>query len=337
MIRVAINGFGRIGRNMLWVYLKENMYHDTFEITAINGGNTDLSHAAYLFEYDSILGHYDKEAVNYADNQLIIGSRGITFFKTTDISAKMWHNCNIDWVVDCSGQYTNAHDAMKHITVGGAKKVLISAPAKNEDCSIVMGVNQKIYNPSVHTIVSMTSCTTNAAIPLLFLLDNEYTIMQGSVKTVHAYTNSQVLLDTDAKDFRRSRSATSNIIPTSSGFFKTIEKVLPLLSGKLDGLAIRVPVANISFIDILVMVKSHQSVTAVNEFFHQASKTGLLEGIVGFEKKPLVSSDFLKNPHSVVIDSLLTAVNGDWINVFGWYDNEWAYSKRLCDFLRSHG
>jgi glyceraldehyde 3-phosphate dehydrogenase len=336
MIRIAINGFGRIGRNMLWAYLKDNAYHTSFEITAINGGKTELEHAAYLFEYDSILGHYDG-TVTHTDNQLIIDNKKIIFFKTTDITKNMWKDHKIDWVVDCSGHYTDAHDATKHITIGGAKKVLISAPAKNEDCSIVMGVNQHEYNSLHHNIVSMTSCTTNAAIPILFLLDREYTIKQGSVKTVHAYTNSQVLLDTDTNDYRRSRSAVTNIIPTSSGFFKTIEKILPDLAGKLNGLSIRVPVANISFIDLLVMVKTTQSVMAVNQLLNASSQKGPLSGIVGFEEKELVSSDFLKNPNSVVIDSLLTSVNGYWINIFGWYDNEWAYSKRLCDFLHGYG
>jgi glyceraldehyde 3-phosphate dehydrogenase len=337
MIRVAINGFGRIGRNMLWAYLTDDIYQDSFKITAINGGLSDVPHAAHLFEFDSILGHYDKAIVKYTTDQLIIGDRKITFLKTAEIIQNMWRDQAIDWVVDCSGHYTNAQDAIKHITIGGAKKVLISAPAENEDCSIVMGVNQHDYNSEKHRIVSMTSCTTNAAIPILFLLNNEYTIIQGSVKTVHAYTNSQVLLDSDAKDYRRSRSAGSNIIPTSSGFFKTIEKIVPALSGKLNGLAIRVPVANVSLIDVLVRVKAHQSIATINELFYHSSQKGPLQGIIGFERKPLVSSDFLKNRHSVVVDSLLTSSNGDWINVFGWYDNEWAYSKRLCDFLKGHG
>lgn len=337
MIRVAINGFGRIGRNMLWAYLTDPIYHNLFEIVAINSGSTDLEYAAHLFEFDSILGHYHQAPVHYKDNELIIGTKKIAFLKTTTIPNNIWHDHVIDWVVDCSGQYTLADDARKHIFNGGAKKVLISAPTQNEDRSIVMGVNEHEYSAQKDCIISMTSCTTNAAIPILFLLNKQYEIIQGSVKTVHAYTNSQALLDTDVKDYRRSRSAASNIVPTSSGFFKTIEKIIPELAGKLNGMAIRIPVANVSFIDILVRLKFPESVCVINEYLKKASLTAQLQGIVGFEQKPLVSSDFLKNPHSVTIDSLLTSCNGDWINVFGWYDNEWAYSKRLCDFLAKYG
>ncbi len=337
MIRVAINGFGRIGRNMLWVYLKDATYHNFFDIVAINSGSTDLEHAAHLFEFDSILGRYDQATVQYVENQLIIGTKKIDFLKTRIISKNMWQDHAVDWVVDCSGQYTIADDARKHIVDGGAKKVLISAPAQHEDRSVVMGVNQHEYSAQKDFIISMTSCTTNAAIPILFLLNKQYEIIQGSVKTVHAYTNSQALLDTDVKDYRRSRSAASNIVPTSSGFFKTIEKIIPELAGKLNGMAIRVPVANVSFIDILVRLKFPESACVINEYLKKASLTAQLQGIIGFEQKPLVSSDFLKNPHSVIIDSLLTSCNGDWINVFGWYDNEWAYSKRLCDFLAKYG
>jgi len=336
MIRVGINGFGRIGRNFLRAFYDNKKYQSVFQVVAINTGKSAFDLAAHLFLYDSILGQYHG-SVSIDRNQLMIDTTSIILLQTTTILKDMWKDHQIEWVIDCSGSYTNGFHAQRHISEGGAKKVIISAPADHEDCSIVMGVNDHAYKPDDHHIISMTSCTTNAAVPILAVINDEYGICQGSVKTIHAYTNSQVLLDNDIHDFRRSRSAVSNIIPTTSGFFKTIEKIVPSLAGKLSGLSVRVPIANVSFIDVLVKIQSKQSADSINQLFLSDTIKRRFEGIIGLETGKLVSSDFLKNHHSVVIDTSLTQSNIDWINIFGWYDNEWAYSKRICDFLSKYG
>jgi glyceraldehyde 3-phosphate dehydrogenase len=334
MISIAINGFGRIGRNFLRAYCLNPLFKNKIKISAINVGPADPELSAHLFIYDTILGTYPG-SVSYENNILIIDGISIPLIAQSSIQEQIWKKYGAEWIIDCSGKYTDSRDATIHIEQG-AQKVIISSPAHGEDISIVMGVNDELYEPKKHRIISLTSCTTNAFIPLISVLHNEFGIIKGTVKTVHAYTNSQVLLDMPAKDYRRSRAAALNIIPTSTGALKTLEKIIPELKGRLTGLAIRVPVGNVSFIDVCVQLKSAPSIDTVLALFQKASADSL-KGILAISQKPLVSSDFLQNPHSVVLDALLTNKIDDQINVFGWYDNEWAYSLRIVDFLMKWG
>jgi len=330
MIRVAINGFGRIGKNFLRAYLFDERAQQQFKIVVINCGPGDITHAAYLFEYDTLLGTYPG-LVAYENEQLLVDDVKINLIAQPDVQNINWKTWDVDWVVDCSGKFTHADQARLHIKAG-AKKVLISAPAHGEDITVVPGVNMNMFNPQHHTIVSLGSCTTNAFIPLIKVVHEAFGIEHGMMTTTHAYTNSQVLLDVEKHDLRRSRAAALNIIPTSTGASAMVDKFFPDLAKRITSVAVRVPVAKVSLIDFTFLVKKPISV----ELLHLAFKTALnndLAGILILTDEPLVSSDFAGDSHSVIVDTLLTSVQGHMGKLFGWYDNEWAYSVRLKDFL----
>lgn len=332
MLRIAINGFGRIGRNFLRCVMQDAGALQKLRIVAINIGPAKRDYVAHMFKYDSLLGIYQGNAMIDGDEFIVDGHR-IKIIAESDPTAIAWHALNIDWVIECTGKFTKREGAQKHID-SGAFNVLISAPAHDEDVTIIPGVNDNVFDPKKDHIVSLGSCTTNALAPMLKVLQDTFGIERGFMTTIHAYTNSQVLLDVETKDLRRSRAAALNIIPTTTGAMKVVAKILPELAGKLEGSAVRVPVAKVSLIDFTFTSNKALSVTAINDAFLKAANRGVLQNILAVTQTPLVSTDFSGDPHSVVIDSLLTSVNGERMGkVFGWYDNEWGYSMRLKDFL----
>jgi glyceraldehyde 3-phosphate dehydrogenase len=332
MISVAINGFGRIGRNFLRTLMADPEAQKKISVVAINiGPSSKIENAAFLFKHDTLMGPFSGSVELHGQN-LVINGKSIALIAQKDVATLPWKALHIDWVVECTGHFTHRADAQKHIDAG-AKRVLISAPAQDEDCAIIPGVNEQDYNPAKDYVVSLGSCTTNAIVPIIHVLQQSLMINAACLTTVHAYTNTQVLLDVEGEDLRRSRAAALNIIPTSTGADSMITKIFPALKGKVTTTALRVPVAKVSFIDFTVSTDRHYSVAEVNDFFYKASRTKELENIVGFVTDPLVSSDFSQSNHSIDIDSLLTATTGPLLKVCGWYDNEWAYSERLKDFL----
>lgn len=334
MLRVAINGFGRIGRNFLRSIMQDATALHKLRVVAINIGPAKREFVAHMFKYDSLLGTFHGNVALEGD-ELIVDAHRIKIIAESDPVHIQWNALSIDWVVECSGKFTKREGAQKHIAAG-AQHVLISAPAHDEDITIIPGVNDAAFDPKKHHIVSLGSCTTNALAPTLKVLNDTFGIENSFMTTVHAYTNSQVLLDVETKDLRRSRAAALNIIPTTTGATKVVAKVLPELAGRIDGCALRVPVAKVSLIDISFTSAKPISVPMINEAFHKAACQGSMRSILGITNEPLVSSDFSGNPHSVIIDGLMTGTNGDHMGkVFGWYDNEWGYSVRLKDFLVS--
>jgi glyceraldehyde 3-phosphate dehydrogenase len=329
-MRIAINGFGRIGKNFLRTILQDPEAKKKLEVVAINLGPAEPKLAGHLFKYDTLMGTYPGE-VEVKDNMLFVDGQGIPLLQEMDPAQLPWKKLNVDWVVDCSGTCTKRDRAEQHIKAG-AKKVLISAPAVNEDVTIIPGVNDTKYNAAQDVIVSLGSCTTNALMPILKVLSEKLGLQKAMMTTVHAYTNTQVLLDVDDSDPRRSRAAALNIIPTTTGATKMVKKVMPELAGKVEGMALRVPVAKVSLVDLVF--ESDRSLTKeqINDAFKQASQKEL-KGILDITMEPLVSSDFSGTNYSVVIDGPLTQANGNLGKVFGWYDNEWGYSVRLKDFL----
>jgi len=327
MARVAINGFGRIGRNVFRAYL-ESQGKD-FEIVAINDPISDLEQSAHLLKYDSILGELSHE-VSHDNENLIVNGKKIAFLKEKDPSTCPWTAHKIDIVLECSGVFTDATKAKGHITAG-AKKVLISAPATNEDITVVIGVNEKLYDPDKHHIISNASCTTNCLAPLAKVIDDAFGISHGLMTTIHSYTLDQRLLDTGHKDLRRSRAAALSMIPSSTGAAKAIGLVMPHLKGKLNGFAMRVPTPNVSVVDLVCTVKKDVTVEEVNKALKAAAE-GPLKGILQYSDKPLVSIDFGGNKHSSIVDSDLTMiVEKNMVKLLSWYDNEWGYSNRLVD------
>ncbi|MDR3551180.1 MAG: type I glyceraldehyde-3-phosphate dehydrogenase [Candidatus Babeliales bacterium] len=335
MLRIAINGFGRIGKSFLRACLRDSKALEKMQVVAINIGPADINYLAYLFTYDTTMGKYQGD-VRLEGDQLIIDNHRIKILAQKDPALLPWADLNIDWVVECTGHYTKRDGALKHLQAG-AKKVLISAPAHGEDVTIVPGVNAQLYDAQKHSIVSLGSCTTNAVTPMLKIMNDAFTIQHAMMTTIHAYTNSQVLLDVEGEDERRSRAAALNIIPTTTGAMKVVAKVLPELEGLIEGLALRVPVANVSLVDLTVITKKEVTAQLINQVFMDASK-GDLKDIISFSTLPLVSSDFIGDAHSVIIDSELTSTTGkNMSKIFGWYDNEWGYSNRLKDFLKMVG
>lgn len=332
-LRIAINGFGRIGRNFLRVVLSDKRALEKLDIVAINIGPSDPAMLAHLLKYDTLMGAFAGD-VSYSQGTLIINDIAIAILAEKDPQRISWNTFSIDWVVDASGKFTHREGAQLHLDAG-AKHVLITAPAKDEDVTIIPGVNAQEYNPKTHRIVSLGSCTTNAVVPMLKVLHEAFNIATGFMTTVHAYTNDQVLLDVAHKDPRRARAAALNIVPTTTGAMKVLDKVYPPLAGKIGGSALRVPVGKVSLIDVTAMVTASCSRDAINDAFLNAAQSKVLHGIVGISNEPLVSSDYGGTEYSVVIDALLTDVRGNCIKVFGWYDNEWGYSARLKDFLVS--
>jgi len=326
MVKVGINGFGRIGRNFLRAALAAKA---PVEIVAVND-LTSIDTLAHLIKYDSILGRIDQE-VNFDYNSLTIGGKKIRVFAEKDPAALPWSSVGADIVIESTGRFTKASDAAKHLS-GGAKKVVISAPATDEDVTIVLGVNEGSYDPKNHKIISNASCTTNCLAPMAKVLHENFGIVRGFMTTVHAYTNDQVILDFPHKDLRRARSAATNIIPTSTGAAKAIGLVLPELKGKLDGYALRVPVPTGSITDLTVEVTKETTAAEVNSVM-KAAANGALKGILRYTEDPIVSTDIVTDPHSSIFDAGITKVIGNQIKVASWYDNEWGYSNRLVDLM----
>ena len=330
VVKVGINGFGRIGRNFFRAALSSGA---DVEIVAVND-LTDIATLAHLLKYDSILGRLDKE-VTHDDKSISVGGKKFTVFAEKDPAALTWGSVGADIVIESTGRFTKASDAGKHL-VGGAKKVVISAPATDEDVTLVLGVNDKAYDPSKHKIISNASCTTNCLAPMAKVLHENFGIVRGFMTTVHAYTNDQVILDFPHKDLRRARAAATNIIPTSTGAAKAIGLVLPELKGKLDGYALRVPVPTGSITDLTVEVAKETSAAEVNAAM-KAAADGALKGILKYTEDPIVSTDIVTDAHSCIFDGGITKVIGNQVKVAGWYDNEWGYSNRLVDLMRFIG
>lgn len=326
-VRVGINGFGRIGRNF-WRAATASE-HD-IEIVAANDLG-DVATMAHLLKYDSILGRLDQE-VKVTGEGIEVGGKLIKILAERDPGKLPWADLGVDVVVESTGFFTNAADARKHVDEGGAKKVIISAPAKGEDLTVVLGVNDDKYDGS-QTVISNASCTTNCLAPMVKVLNDTFGIEQGLMTTVHAYTADQNLQDGPHKDLRRARAAAVNVVPTSTGAAKAIGLVLPELNGKLDGYAMRVPVPTGSVTDLTATVQKDVSVDSVNEAFKTAAADGKLKGILKYNEDPIVSSDIVTDPHSTIFDAPLTKVVGNQVKIVGWYDNEWGYSNRLADLV----
>lgn len=329
-MRIAINGFGRIGKNFLRSLMEDPQAKKKIEVVAINLGPGKKENTAHMFKYDTLMGMY-KGDVKLEGDYLIIDDKKIKLLTEIDPLNAPWKKLKIDWVVDCSGTCTQRDRACRHLEAG-AKAVVISAPCHDEDVTIIPGINDKKFKKGKDKIVALGSCTTNALVPMLKVLKEKLGFCRGFMTTIHAYTNSQVLLDRDDKDLRRSRAAALNIIPTTTGASKTVDKVLPELAGRIPGIAMRVPVPNVSIVEIVFTSDRELSEKEINKAFNHASQTSL-KSIMGYTTEPLVSSDFAGTHYSVVVDGSLTQVCGNLGKVFGWYDNEWGYSQRLKDFL----
>lgn len=322
--RVGINGFGRIGRNFFRAALAQGA---DFEVVAVND-LTDNETLAHLLKWDSILGKLDEE-VTFDDESITVGGKRIAAFAERDPKDLPWGDLDVDIVIESTGFFTDATKAQAHIE-GGAKKVIISAPAKNEDATFVVGVNHEDYDPENHNIISNASCTTNCLAPMAKVLDEAFGIERGLMTTIHAYTGDQRLHDAPHKDMRRARAAAINIVPTTTGAAKAVSLVLPQLKGKLDGYALRVPVITGSVTDLTFTTKSEVSVESVNAAMKEAAE-GPLKGVLAYSDGYLVSTDIVTDPHSSIFDAPLTKVIGDQVKVVSWYDNEWGYSNRLVD------
>lgn len=330
MKRILINGFGRIGRTFLRCLLADKQAQQKIMVVAINMGPSDPQACSLLFKHDSLMRTYQGD-VDYHNGMLKIDHHTIRIFTETDPERIPYKDLDIDWVVESSGHFTTHQKASLHLQAG-AQKVLITAPAADADITIIPGINMHHYHPEQHTIVSLGSCTTNAFAPLIKILTEHVGIEYGLMTTTHAYTNDQVLLDVEHKDPRRARAAALNIIPTKTGADRVITSLFPKLQGRLKALAIRVPVPIVSLIDVSFIVT--QSITApeLNAIIQHEASTSL-KNILEYQMQPLVSSDFIGNPHSCIVDSLLTQDVGPMIKLYAWYDNEYGYSQRLKDFL----
>ncbi|HEX9032104.1 MAG TPA: type I glyceraldehyde-3-phosphate dehydrogenase [Streptosporangiaceae bacterium] len=325
-VRVGINGFGRIGRNF-WRAVHASR-PTGFEIVAANDLG-DIHTFAHLLKYDTLLGTLDVD-VSVADGSIVAGDQKMAWFAERDPAALPWKDLGVDLVVESTGHFTDASGAAKHLDAG-AKKVIISAPAKGEDITIVLGVNDSSYDPSAHNIISNASCTTNCVAPMAKVLLDSFGIVKGLMTTIHAYTNDQVILDFAHKDLRRARAAAQNIIPTTTGAAKATSLVLPSLKGKMDGLSMRVPVMDGSVTDLVVQLEREVTAQEVNEAYLAAAIDGPLQPYLHYSTDPIVSSDIVGTPWSCTFDAPLTMASGDMVKVVGWYDNEWGYTSRLVD------
>ena len=332
MIRVAVNGFGRIGRNTLRAALAHSQYGKRFEIVAVNDlGNTEI--LAHLLKHDSIYGIYEGE-IHAKNDGIEVNGRLIKFFSDVNPSRLPWSKLDIDIVIESTGIFRTREGASKHIEAG-AKKVVISAPAKDPDITIVLGVNDHIYDADKHNIISNASCTTNSLAPPVKVLNDYFGIEQGFMTTIHSYTGDQRILDFPHKDLRRARAAAVSIIPTTTGAAKAVALVIPDLKGKIDGLAVRVPTPDGSLTDFTCTLKRDVTRDEVNSALKKEAN-GRLRGIMDYSEEPLVSVDIVGNPHSAIIDGLSTRVNGEngkFLKILAWYDNEWGYSCRLVDLI----
>jgi glyceraldehyde 3-phosphate dehydrogenase len=325
MINVGINGFGRIGRN----FFRASLTNPEINIVGINDLTPNKT-LAHLLKYDSILGRLGLE-VTFTDDSITVDGKTIKVFSERDPANLPWGSINVDVVIESTGHFTKAADAGKHIAAG-AKKVIISAPASDEDITIVMGVNHEKYDPANHHIISNASCTTNCLAPMAKVLNDNWGIVKGLMTTIHAYTNDQVILDFPHQDLRRARAAATNMIPTSTGAAKAIALVLPELKGKLDGYAMRVPIPTGSATDLTVELAKEATAAEINAAMKAAAE-GSLKGYLSYTEDPIVSSDIVTDPSSCIFDSGLTKVIGNQVKIVGWYDNEWGYSNRLVDLI----
>jgi glyceraldehyde 3-phosphate dehydrogenase len=327
-IRVGINGFGRIGRN----FLRASANDPVIEITAVND-ITDAKTLAHLLKYDTVLGGF-KGTVSVDGNSIVVNGRKIKVLAEKEVGKLPWKDLGVEVVVESTGIYTKRPDVIQHIEKGGARKVVVSAPATDPDATVVMGVNEKTYDPAKHHIISNASCTTNCLAPVAKVLHEGWGIEKGFMTTIHSYTNDQKILDAPHKDLRRARAAAVAQIPTTTGAAKAVGLVLPELKGKIDGIAIRVPTPNVSIVDLVAVLKNKATAEEINAAFVKASQ-GALKGILAYTDEPLVSVDFMSNPNSAIVDGLSTKVIGDdLIKVLAWYDNEWGYSCRLIDLVK---
>jgi glyceraldehyde 3-phosphate dehydrogenase len=325
-VKVGINGFGRIGRNVV----RAGLHRNDVEFVAVND-LTDTKTLAHLLKYDSVLGQLHEDVTCDADS-ITVGGKKIKVFATKDPAELDWASVGAQVVVESTGRFTDAKDAGKHLR-GPVKKVIISAPAKNEDLTVVLGVNDKVYDPAKHNIISNASCTTNCLAPFVKVLHEKFTVLKGSMTTIHSYTNDQPVLDFPHKDLRRARAAAINMIPTSTGAAKAIGLVMPELKGKLDGYAMRVPTPNVSVVDLVASLGKSTTAEEVNAALKHAAENEL-KGILAYTEDPVVSSDMLHNSNSSIVDSGLTKVlDGNLVKVVSWYDNEWGYSCRVVDLI----
>src|SRR5579872_2185238 len=329
-IKVGINGFGRIGRNILRTAIADS----NLEFVAVND-LTDPKTLAHLLKYDSILGNLPNKISAGADS-ISIDGKAIKVFKEKDPAALPWESVGAQVVIESTGRFTDATDAKKHLR-GPVKKVIISAPAKNEDITLVLGVNHDKYDPAKHHIISNASCTTNCLAPVAKVVNDEFKIISGTMTTIHSYTNDQVILDFPHKDLRRARAAALSMIPTSTGAAKALKLVIPDMAGKLDGFAVRVPTPNVSVVDFVAIVEKGTTKEEVNAALKKASENGSLKGYLGYEENELVSSDFKGDSRSSIVDAPSTLVVGNLVKVVSWYDNEWGYSCRVRDLINFIG
>ncbi|HLZ58091.1 MAG TPA: type I glyceraldehyde-3-phosphate dehydrogenase [Ktedonosporobacter sp.] len=331
-LRVGINGFGRIGRQSLKAML--DRYPQEIEVVAVND-LTDTQTNAHLLRYDSTYGRFPGE-VETTQDALIVNGHKIKVLAQRDPAQIPWGDLGVDVVIESTGFFTDGDKAAAHLR-GGAKKVIISAPAKGEDLTVVLGVNDNMYDPAKHHIISNASCTTNCLAPAAKVLNDSFGIERGLMNTVHSYTNDQRILDTVHKDLRRARTAGANIIPTTTGAAKALALVIPELKGRFDGISLRVPTVTVSVVDFVATLRKEASVEAINNAFKTAA-AGPLKGILAYTEEPLVSSDFRGDPHSSTIDGLSTmALGGNFVKVLAWYDNEWGFSSRVADLTHFLG
>jgi len=330
-IKVGINGFGRIGRNVLRASLSDS----NLEFVAVND-LTDPKTLAHLLKYDSILGNLPHK-ISAGQDCIRIDDKSIRVFAEKDPAKLPWESVGAHVVIESTGRFTNADDAKKHLR-GPVKKVIISAPAKNEDFTVVLGVNHNAYDPAKHHIISNASCTTNCLAPIAKVIHDEFKIVSGTMTTIHSYTNDQVILDFPHKDLRRARAAAVSMIPTSTGAAKALHLVIPDLKGKLDGFAMRVPTPNVSVVDLVAFVEKKTSAEEVNAAMKKASDSGPLKGYLGYEQEELVSIDYRGDARSSIVDAPMTrVVAGNCVKVISWYDNEWGYSCRVRDLINYLG
>jgi glyceraldehyde 3-phosphate dehydrogenase len=328
MAHFAINGFGRIGRNVLRAMSQKQVEH----VRAIND-LTDTHTLAHLLKWDSVHGKFDGE-IGYDEENIIVRSHKIKILKERDPANLPWKKLDIDVVLESTGLFTSREKAELHLTKAGAKRVLISAPAKNPDVTICIGVNDDVYDPAKHKIISNASCTTNCLAPMAKVVNDKFVLARGFMSTIHSYTNDQRILDFPHKDLRRARSAAISIIPSTTGAAKAIGEVIPQLKGKLNGGAFRVPTPDGSVTDFTAVLEKDATVDAVNAAFKEASSDKSYKGVLEYSDEPLVSADIVGNPHSCVFDSKLTLMLGNrFVKVVGWYDNEWGYSNRCVELM----
>jgi len=329
-IKVGINGFGRIGRNVLRASLKD----PNIEFVAVND-LTNPQTLAHLLKYDSILGNLPNQ-ISAGPDSISVDNKTFKVFAERDPAKLPWESVGAQIVLESTGHFTDANDAKKHLR-GPVKKVIISAPAKNEDVTVVLGVNEQVYDPAKHHIISNASCTTNCLAPIVKVVHDNFKIVFGTMTTIHSYTNDQVILDFPHKDLRRARAAALSMIPTSTGAAKALKLVIPEMAGKLDGFAMRVPTPNVSVVDLVAQVEKKASKEEVNAALKKASQEGPLKGYLGYEENELVSADFRGDSRSSIVDAPMTLVVGTLVKVISWYDNEWGYSCRVRDLINYIG